>query len=146
MKPEIVRASADMIPEILCIEQSSFENAWTEKMLRDELTCEHASFTCAFLSGTLCGFLVAHKVLDECEIYDLAVAPEYRRRGMASALLSDAIQSDREIARVFLEVRSRNLPAVALYENFGFKRTGLRRGYYENPKDDAILMTYIPEE
>ena len=134
-----------MLPRILEIERASFADAWTENMLLEELSCANALFLCAFEGETLCGYVIAHTVLDECEIYDIAVAEEFRRRGIALALLHAVLQNAGKLSAVYLEVRAKNTGAIALYESFGFARMGLRRGYYENPKDDAILMTFTPE-
>jgi ribosomal-protein-alanine N-acetyltransferase len=81
-------------------------------------------------------------VADECHLLDLAVHPDYRRRGIARALLDNVIQELRiEGCRFFyLEVRSSNYAARKLYEKFGFNMVGIRKGYYVNPAEDAVIM------
>ena len=82
-------------------------------------------------------------VLDEGYINNIAVSPSYRRRGVASALMDRLIDSARGLSLAFLtlEVRCGNHAAISLYEKYGFERVGLRRGYYEKPREDALLMT-----
>ena len=100
-------------------------------------------FFVALEGGELLGYLCLSHVLDEGSIDNVAVAPEQRRRGIAEALLAAAEAEAKSLALAFitLEVRAGNGPAIALYEKHGFARVGLRRGYYEKPKEDAILMT-----
>ena len=86
--------------------------------------------------GSLAGFLVwRHTAPDEIEILNLAVAPAFRRRGIAKAML-DGLPK----AEVFLEVRESNLRARGLYQAAGFREVGLRRGYYQNPPEGVIVM------
>ena len=81
-------------------------------------------------------------VLDEGNLDNIAVAPDYRRRGVADALLGAVTGFGRaHLAALLLEVRASNAPAIALYEKHGFAAVGRRKNYYEAPKEDAILMT-----
>jgi len=88
------------------------------------------------------GFVAARQVADEAEILNIAVHSDFRRKGVASALLAGALDAFRRsaIARVFLELRESNLPARTLYERHGFIRTGRRKSYYANPTEDAVCM------
>jgi len=88
------------------------------------------------------GFLVARCAADEAEILNLAVAPESRRRGYATALAQEALREFRRqgVRRVFLEVRASNGGAIAFYEGLGFRAAGRRAAYYEKPQEDAICM------
>ena len=89
------------------------------------------------------GYLVLSSVLDEGSVDNVAVDPANRRRGVADALVDDAVRRAREknLAFLTLEVRASNEPAIRLYEKHGFVPVGRRRNYYENPREDAILMT-----
>ena len=82
-------------------------------------------------------------MLDEGNLDNIAVAPAYRRQGVAAALIETLLRRARELslACVMLEVRQSNAPAIALYESFGFAPVGKRKGYYEKPREDAVLMT-----
>jgi ribosomal-protein-alanine N-acetyltransferase len=97
------------------------------------------------------GFVAARQAADQAEILNIAVHSDFRRKGVASALLTDALDAFRRsaIARVFLELRESNLPARKLYERHGFIRTGRRKSYYANPTEDALCMlrkfTEVPD-
>jgi ribosomal-protein-alanine N-acetyltransferase len=92
------------------------------------------------------GFVAGRQLGDEGEILNIAVRPDYRRKGIASALLMAALDEFRRsaIARIFLELRESNLPARALYERHGFLPAGRRKGYYLHPAEDAICMRKEP--
>jgi ribosomal-protein-alanine N-acetyltransferase len=88
------------------------------------------------------GFVAARQAADQAEILNIAVHSDFRRKGVASALLLTALDAFRRsaIAHVFLELRESNLPARTLYERYGFIRTGHRKSYYANPTEDALCM------
>ena len=92
--------------------------------------------------GGITGILVGRQVVDEAEIFAVAVLPEQRRRGIGSALLLKALSEFRVrgVARVFLEVRESNINAIAFYKKHGFSETGRRKAYYDDPEEDAVLM------
>jgi len=92
---------------------------------------------------SLAGYVVGRLVADELHINNIAVREEYRRAGIASALLSRLLTEARayRATRAFLEVRAGNAVAQALYENCGFFAVGRRRNYYSNPVEDALIMT-----
>ena len=88
------------------------------------------------------GFLVVRAVVAEAEILNLCIAPTKRRKGLAEALLNEALAELRRtrVDRLFLEVRESNTPAISFYEKHGFRKTGRRPGYYRNPDEAAVLM------
>ncbi|MFZ0960229.1 MAG: ribosomal protein S18-alanine N-acetyltransferase [Terriglobia bacterium] len=90
------------------------------------------------------GFAVFHRVMDEAELRNIAVDPAHQRKGIARALLQAGIRALRESGgrRLFLEVRAGNQPALAFYTSAGCKLLYTRHGYYQNPPDDALVMTY----
>ena len=92
--------------------------------------------------GQPVGFLAARRATDEAEVLNIAVHPDFRRKGVASALLFAALEElgRSAIARVFLELRESNLPARALYERHGFTPIGRRKAYYQQPAEDAVCM------
>jgi ribosomal-protein-alanine N-acetyltransferase len=94
------------------------------------------------MAGEIRGFLVARIAGDEAEILNTAVDPAHRRKGMASALLAAATSAAREqmIKNIYLEVRESNREAIAFYAKHGFAKTGQRRGYYNRPTENAVLM------
>ena len=98
-------------------------------------------FRVAEAAGTVAGFLVARRVADgESEILNLAVAPEFRRRGVARRLVSDL--TDRHGGEVFLEVRESNREARVFYEAMGFEEAGRRPRYYSDPEEGAVVMNF----
>ena len=92
--------------------------------------------------GNILGYAGLHAILDEGYIDNIAVAPDARRHGVASALLDVFCRfGAANLAFLTLEVRQSNAPAIALYEKHGFQRAGLRPGYYQHPREDAVIMT-----
>ena len=139
---KICLADASLLPEIMRIESAAFSPPWSEKSVRDELISDDAVFLAAQDGEKLLGFLIAKCSFDEAELYQIAVAPEYRRNGYADALMT-ALFSElkkRGTARLFLEVRKGNFPAVSLYEKLGFLPLCVRKNYYTAPVEDALIM------
>ncbi|MGH9585482.1 MAG: GNAT family N-acetyltransferase [Acidobacteriaceae bacterium] len=102
----------------------------------------------AEIAGDLAGFIASQITLDICELESIAVAPRYRRDGVGSALLAalTAWAYESRVLKIQLEARSANHSAISFYERRGFRRDGLRRGYYRRPEDDAVLMSLtLPE-
>ncbi len=130
---------------VLEIERASFSSPWSDKMLRAEI--EGNPFA-RFVLGRrkrdreILGYVCYWVVFDELRIMNVAVAPQARRRGIARVLVEHALAEGRArgVRRVLLEVRATNEPALSLYGSFGFERRALRRNYYSDPKEDAILM------
>ena len=116
------------------------ESAWSMESLRSQLDKNDSRCTVAVEDDTIVGFLAFEQVLDEGSIVEVAVSPNHRRRGIARALICEALQVCEGLRTVFLEVREGNAPAVALYESLGFERIAIRRGYYDKPKENAIIM------
>ena len=116
------------------------ESAWSTESLRSQLDKADSRCTIAVEDDTVIGFLAFEQVLDEGSIVEVAVHPEHRRRGLARELITSAINSADGLRTVFLEVRESNTPAVKLYESLGFERIAVRKGYYDHPKEDAVIM------
>lgn len=90
----------------------------------------------------LTGFAAAYRIDDEAELWNLAVAPRYRRRGIARSLLREVGRrlAGAGVRRLLLEVRNSNTPALALYRAFGFAPLLIRKGYYQDPEEDALVL------
>ena len=140
---EIVPMDRGHIPQILELERACFSTPWTETMLSDALFDPQASFIVAQdEEGNVVGYAGLHVIVDEGYIDNVAVEPDARRHGVASALLDVFCRfGAANLAFLTLEVRSSNAPAISLYEKFGFFRAGLRKGYYQHPREDAVIMT-----
>ena len=136
-------AREELLPQIQTIEQHSFSVPWTETMLRLQLDPASHVFLTAEAEGRVVGYVGLMYVLDEGYISNVAVHPDWRRRGAADALLTALEQRANALRLSFLtlEVRESNAPAIALYQKHGFRAVGRRKDYYEKPKEDAILMT-----
>ena len=89
------------------------------------------------------GYLFARRATDEAEILNLAIHPDHRRRGLATALVTGALQDLAQAGarRVFLEVRAANYEAQAFYQTLGFALRGRRKGYYSLPREDALVLS-----
>ena len=136
-------ASEALLPEIQRIEQQSFSVPWTEQMLRVQLAPDSHVFLTARAGERVVGYIGMMYVLDEGYISNVAVHPDYRRRGVADALLRELEARARALLLSFLtlEVRAQNAAAIALYEKHGYRVAGRRKNYYEKPTEDALLMT-----
>src|SRR5436189_4437497 len=137
-------ASPRQIDEILSIEEASFTNPWTREMYLADLDNRGVSycFTTQSEDGHIVGFCSVWRVAEELHINNLAVKPEFRRRGVATALLTHALREGARFGahRATLEVRRSNDAARLLYERFGFTVAGIRRGYYSKPIEDALVL------
>lgn len=136
------------LPEVLAIEVAAFAVPWTEEMFENELARRDLSeILIARLAdvGTpppVAGYICIWVVGDELHINNVAVDPRWRRRGIAGALLEAALDHGqlRGSRRAFLEVRASNVAAQALYRRYGFETAGIRKGYYDHPNEDAVIM------
>ena len=144
---EVIRSEADA-EQLAEIEQECFAHPLEEKQIRSLLTDGRTVFLAAREGERLTGSVWVQTVLDEGYIGNVAVRPAFRRRGIADALLHalERIGRERGLSFLTLEVRAGNAPAIALYEKNGYVPAGRRPGYYDHPKEDAILMTYDYEQ
>ena len=136
--------AADEIDAILAVEQASFTNPWTREMYLAELKNEGVSFfyLARDKGRRIVGFCSFWRILDELHINNLAVVPEFRQVGVATALLRRVMDEAARfgVRRTMLEVRQSNVPARQLYEKFGFVVAGTRSKYYTNPIEDALVL------
>ncbi len=144
MEYQLVPMAEAHIPQIAALEEANFSQPWSESLFRDLMGSEHSTMLVAEgPDGTVLGYAGLTTVLDEGYIDNIAVDGRYRRQGVAQALLGEFIRRGREggLAFLTLEVRASNAPAIALYEKMGFELAGRRRRYYDDPPEDALLMT-----
>lgn len=141
-KTDIVRMGMEHIPQIAAIEAEAFSSPWSEKGFADTLTMKHVLFYAAVTQGRVTGYCGIYLAADEGELTNIAVAGGFRRQHIADRLLDTALPEAfaRGAARVFLEVRMSNAPAVSLYEKHGFSIAGTRKGFYQFPQEDALVM------
>ena len=139
---EIRRATADDVTAIAEAEELIFSDPWSRKDILAAV-CQSGSMCYAAISdGRLAAYVIGRVIAPEGEIYRIATLPEKRGRGIGYRILDFAVKTERGrgLESLFLEVRSQNLPALALYRSYGFKKIGVRKNYYKNPVDDAIVM------
>ena len=141
----ILRLSAEHLSEIAAVERACFSTPWSEASLSILLQESNVGF-CAMCDGKIVGYGGMQCILDEGQITDIAVIPEYRRRGIGAMILSALLEHARqtELSVIFLEVRISNAPALGLYrDRFGFEILGVRRNFYTHPKEDAYNMRLV---
>lgn len=124
------------------IEKLCFSKPWSEATLVSEMKSRYSDFFGAFEGEKLVGYIGGRTIAGETEIFNVAVSPEYRRKGIGKKLIEKFIEAskEKETDVIFLEVRASNLPAINLYEGAGFVFCGIRKDYYDDPKENAILM------
>ena len=138
----IVTVLPGHIADIARIEKARFSTPWSEEGLSFELTADYARFLADVEDGQVRAYGIFHVFGDEAELVNIAADEEYEGCGLGRALLARLIDdAAREGVRsVFLEVQRSNLRAQGLYRSLGFENIGLRPGYYNEPKEDALLM------
>jgi ribosomal-protein-alanine N-acetyltransferase len=145
----VERMRVEDLDEVLGIERASFPTPWSRHAFLHELRENRvANLWVARAAeggdegGSVAGYLCCWVIVDEVHVTNLAVHPAYRRRGVAGRLLGTVLEYYRRIGatRAGLEVRAGNVEARRLYETFGFRQVGLRKGYYFDTGEDALLL------
>lgn len=131
------------IEEIARLEAQTFSDAWTVKGITETFQGNQSMITVAEEEGRVIGYCILYYVLDEGEIARIAVEKGMRRKGVGDRLLAAAISDGEKmgLTHLFLEVRESNESARRFYEKHGFLKDGIRKGFYENPREDAVLMS-----
>ena len=137
----IVLAQKEHLSLVAEIEKEVFSEPWSEKSLELCLT-EQAFCVCCFDDDTLAAYCTVITVLDEAQIINVATSLSYRGQGCAKAVLQSVINECliRGLNVISLEVRESNLPAISLYQSFGFTIEGKRKDFYKNPRENALVM------
>ena len=133
---------------IEAIERVSYPTPWSRSMFVSELAKPSSlSLAAVAVDGTLAGYLVLSRYVDAWHVMNVAVAEQHRRTGIASSLLRSLFDVTRDDAErgYTLEVRVSNVAAISLYERCGFVTRGVRRGYYTDNREDALIMWKDPE-
>jgi len=139
---EIRRLELSDLGAIESIEQRAYRTPWSRSMFASELAKPTSICLGAFEGSELVGYIVNSRYVDAWHVMNVAVDPERQRRGIATALLEHLFDLTREDERrgYTLEVRVSNEDAIRLYEKLGFESRGLRRGYYTDNREDALIM------
>ena len=140
---EIRIAKEQEIEEIARLEQEIFPDPWSLTALRDTWNQKQAQILGAWLDGQMAGYVIVYFAADESEIARIAVDEKFRRQGVAGALLDEMerVLAGKGIARLMLDVRKSNAAALRFYLSRGFKEDGVRKNFYTNPIEYAILMS-----
>ena len=130
------------LPQAAAIEKEAITPPWSEQAFRESLGLEHTILLAAIQDGQVAGYCVCYQSFEEGEITNVAVKKELRGQGIAGKLLEKLCSygKERGLERYSLEVRAGNEPAIHLYERSGFTRVGIRKGFYEQPVEDAVIM------
>lgn len=135
MQPEHVAFVAEM-------ERQCFSDPWSEKSVASELDNPLSLWLVAETEGAVAGYIGSQTVLDSADMMNLAVSPSFRRQGIGERLVNCLTEELKEkgVKTLLLEVRISNEPAKRLYQKLGFEIVGKRPGYYEKPREDALIL------
>ncbi len=141
-KLNIRRMEEQDLNQVCAIEEETFSMPWSKKAFRETLSYYHTLFLVAELDKEIAGYCGCYQSLEEAEITNVAVKRQLRGRGIGRKLLMELIRLGKEqgASAFTLEVRVSNQPAIHLYESLGFVSFGIRRNFYEKPKEDAMIM------
>lgn len=144
MAPELRLLTPQDAPALAALEALVFADGWEEERFRDLLGQDRFLGAGAFGQSGLCAYLMAYSVAGELEIVNVAVAPPFRGQGVGRALLRFFLEQGRlrGAVRAVLEVRGSNAPARALYAGGGFVQVGVRKRYYADSGEDALVLEW----
>ena len=130
------------VAQVAQLEKLCFADPWSEKSIASELGNIWSYWLVAVDGDTVAGYIGSQSSIDESDIMNVAVHPDYRRQGIAESLINYLVKDlkARGSHALMLEVRASNDPAIALYEKLGFCQVGRRKNYYRNPKEDALIL------
>jgi len=139
---EIVTMQSIHVPQVAALEKLCFSEPWSENSVAGELSNPLSLWLVALDGEAVAGYVGSQSVMGETDMMNIAVDPNYRRQGVAAALIEELVRQlkDRGNHCLTLEVRASNNAAAALYEKLGFAQIGRRPNYYRNPKEDALIL------
>ena len=140
MKIETMMASH--VSQVAELEKICFSDPWSERSIASELDNKLAFWLVATEGETVAGYIGSQTVMDETDMMNVAVHPDFRRQGIAETLINTLTDHLKRMGShcLTLEVRASNVPAIALYEKLGFAESGRRKNYYRNPREDALIL------
>jgi len=139
---EILPMTAADVDDVLKVEESSFHITWTREDFERETRNSMAIYYIARVDGNIAGYAGMWHVVDEGQITNVAVMPEFRQMGIGSLLMEKLIEAacEKEMTGITLEVKISNYNAQKLYTKYGFKPEGFRKNYYKDTNEDAVIM------
>ena len=134
--------NAAHVAQIAALEKICFSDPWSERSIASELANKLAFWLVATEGETVAGYIGSQTVMEETDMMNVAVHPDFRRQGIAEALVNGLVEHLKAMGSrcLTLEVRASNAPAIALYEKLGFTEIGRRKNYYRNPREDALIL------
>lgn len=141
----IVPMQLNDLDSIMEIEEASFTDAWTRSGFEESLTQTYAKMFTAKIGETVVGYCCLYHILDEGEIINVAIHPNWRGRGLGGRMLGFLLEEGRKdgVNRFILDVRESNVAAQKLYESAGFKKIALQKRFYDTPVEDGWLMEFL---
>ena len=139
----ITKMTENHVAQVAELEKICFGSAaWSEKSIASELKNELSYWLVAVDNDRVLGYVGSQTVLGETDMMNVAVHPDCRKQGIGQTLVNALVDGlkEKESRCLTLEVRASNAPARALYEKLGFAQMGLRKNYYRNPKEDALIL------
>ena len=138
----IEKMNAAHTAQIAALEKICFSDPWSENSIASELDNKLAYWLVALEDDRVAGYIGSQTVMGETDMMNVAVHPDFRRRGIAEALVDRLVEDLRAMEShcLTLEVRASNAPAISLYEKLGFSQIGRRKNYYRNPREDALIL------
>ena len=139
----IRRMREEDLADVARLEKEIFSDPWSENAIRESMEQSQTLLLSALEDGVLVGYLIVYYVLEDGEIARIAVESDFRRNGVASRLMKELafICADNGVNKLLLDVRESNESAEAFYKKKGFVLDGVRKNYYTNPTENAILMS-----
>ena len=137
-----LKASVTDSEKIAIIEEECFSVPWSKKAVEEFIENSLCTMIVAKDKEEIVGYIGLYIIADDCDIANVAVTKNYRGQGIAIALIKLATEyaKNKGVTKMMLEVRESNLPAIRLYEKLGFSTVGIRKNYYTQPKENALLM------
>lgn len=139
---QVRRSKIKDLETIAQIEATCFSDAWSSQSIESMLSMKTTCCMVAEEDGRVVGYSLLLVALDQMELLKIAVLPLFRGRGIAAALMEAMLiyAEGKKMTAITLEVRTKNEPAVSLYRRYGFYEAGIRKNYYKNPPDHALIM------
>ena len=130
------------VSSIAELEKLCFSAPWDEASVAGELSNELSLWLVALDGDEVVGYVGSQSVMGEADVMNIAVSPQYRRRGIAETLIHELVSllKEKEVCSLTLEVRASNDAAKSMYDKLGFRQVGRRPGYYVRPKEDALIL------
>ena len=139
---DLIQMNETHVSQVAQLEQLCFSMPWSENSIRYELTNPLALWLVAVDGDVVAGYVGSQSVMGEADMMNLAVLPDYRRKGIGEMLVKRLVEelTANAVSSLTLEVRASNTGAIELYNKLGFAQVGRRPNYYKNPKEDALIL------